>query len=114
MMPTYVFTCDTCGATSEVFRPMADRSNQEVCSCGHDMRRDYAAELGGVQTDWDEPLLSNAAGVHPEQVVEERKVARERGIPVDYLPDGRAVFKSHASRRKALRMMGLVDKDSYI
>lgn len=46
------------------------------------------------------PMLSDAVGVHPDQIPEARRVAREQGVPTDFNEDGRVVFRSRAHRKK--------------
>jgi len=63
--------------------------------------------------EWTDELESNAAGVMPNQVAEARAFAKARGIEIGYKNDGTALFKSHNSRKRALRALGLMDKSAW-
>ena len=41
-MPIYEFVCDKCGLGTEVFRPMSEAGEKQVCECGETMRRKFA------------------------------------------------------------------------
>lgn len=113
-MPTYCFRCNKCDQTKEVFRQRMDPPKGPTCPNGHKaMVRDFKAERYGGMTDWTEPLESVGAGVMPDQVAEARQVARDKGIPIEYKSDGTALFRSKRSRDRALKKLGLVDKDAY-
>lgn len=109
-MPIYCFTCEECDETHDLHRPMESRDEPADCpACGNPMARDRAAELGGVQTDWTHPILSEAAGVAPEQVAEARRVNKDH----KYTDDGRMIFTSKKHRQKCLRDIGMVDRDGF-
>jgi hypothetical protein len=59
------------------------------------------------------PLLSDAAGVHPDQIPTMAAEARKRGVPTDYTPDGRVVFRDPHHRRDYLKAFGMHDRASY-
>lgn len=73
--------------------------------------RDFTALRIGAQTEWTEPLLSDAAAVHPEQIPEARADSVRRGVPTDFAPDGRAIFTSRSHRKRYCRAIGLHDND---
>jgi hypothetical protein len=73
------------------------------------MTRDVAAEYGGMQTEWTEPLYSDAAGVHPDQIAE----CKARFSHHEFTQDGRMIFRSKSHRDRCLRDIGMVDKDGF-
>ncbi|HPP02744.1 MAG TPA: hypothetical protein PLX83_19330 [bacterium] len=77
--------------------------------------RDWLAEHSQtVHCPGNWPLLSDAAGVHPSQIREAEEHATRNGVPTQFTPDGRAIFTSPTHRRKYLKLIGLVDKNSYL
>ena len=112
-MPLYYYLCEKCGHAKQEVRPIDQRGTPSLCSCGSVLIRDYAREAGATITDWTDPILSDGAGVHPDQVGEARAEAKKHGIPVEYTSDGRAIFTSHTQRKKALKKLGLVDLDGF-
>jgi hypothetical protein len=65
--------------------------------------------FGGTPTSgW--PILSDALGVHPKQREEHERLAREKGVPTETLPDGRVVLTDRAHRKRYLRAFGFHDK----
>ena len=56
------------------------------------------------------PMLSEAAAVHPEQVEEAIQSARAKGIPTEFIPDGRVIFRDRAHRRAYLKAYGFHDR----
>lgn len=57
------------------------------------------------------PIYSDALAVHPEQVAEATDSARARGVPTDFLPDGRPQFRDRAHRRQYMKAYGCHDRD---
>lgn len=116
-MPTYSFTCESCGRTQEVFRSVAERNSPLLCGCNKTMTRDFACTqeeellaakpgLGarriGLRTY---PRKSDAMGVHPSQVKEAQDYMKSVGVPTEFTKDGRPVLrtkgheKAHAEAR---------------
>lgn len=58
------------------------------------------------------PLASDAMAVHPKQVKEAREDAVKKGVPVDFLEDGRPVFTSRKQRADYLKAYGFHDRDA--
>lgn len=117
-MPIYTYQCDHCGRQDDDYRPMEKRNEPMRCPqldgatgpCPGLMRRHHASELQGTpQTDWTEPVYSEAAGVHPDQVPEMRR----RFPHHEFTKDGRMIFRSRAHQKRCLRDIGMIDKDSY-
>lgn len=110
-MPVYCYKCPECGQIEEAVRTIEGRGDCPECPhCdGVATERAIGEEQGAVQTEWVEPIYSDAAGVHPDQVPE----ARNRFKNHEYADDGRMIFRSHAHRRQCLKDIGMFDKDAY-
>lgn len=52
------------------------------------------------------PQPSDALAVHPKQVKEATEYARSRGVPTDYLPDGRPLVRSCAHQKALAKLSG--------
>ncbi len=110
-MPTYVFKCGVCHATSDVMRPVDRRNDPLDCpDCGVKMARDLVAEQCATRGDYTDEILSDAAGVMPSQVAEHRRLFPD--VPITN--DGRIVFTSHNQRRRVLKRLGMVDRDGFL
>ena len=57
------------------------------------------------------PLKSEALAVHPSQIAEARESALKRGVPTDFTPSGRVIFRDRAHRRAYMKAYGYHDKD---
>lgn len=76
--------------------------------------RDIASEhRRTVATSSGWPLMSDAAGTHPDEIPKAMDEMRRKGVNLNYTKDGRAIFENAAHRRKALRAMGLQDMQGY-
>lgn len=62
-----------------------------------------------TQAAW--PILSDAVGIHPDQVDEAREECKRLGVPTDFKDDGRVVFTSRAHRKEYLRAHGYYDRN---
>jgi len=56
------------------------------------------------------PIKSDALAVHPRQVKEATEDAKKKGVPVDFMPDGRPVFTSRTQRKRYMLAYGFYDK----
>ena len=109
-LPVYCYTCPKCQNVQEEFRSIDQRADPLACEeCASAMERDISEELGGVQTDWAEPIYSEAAGVGPEQVAQARAVNKNH----EYTDDGRMIFRSKGHRKQCLKDLGMVDRDGF-
>ncbi len=61
-------------------------------------------------TGW--PLKSDALGVHPRKVGEAHADARAKGVPTDFTPGGRPIFRDRNHRRQYLRAYGYYDRNA--
>ncbi len=112
-MPIYCFQCDECGRRSEIFRhtPLTDAV---MCGeCGEGMRRDWSAEASRPRAAECGEIRSLAAGVMPQQASAAEQQLHARGIGgVRFDPrTGDALFANRPARLKAIKAMGLRDRD---
>jgi hypothetical protein len=111
-MPTYTFVCKTCGQNKEIVRPMKDSSLPVFCDKDNtEMFRNLNADFGKQHFGDIWPMVSYAAGVHPDDVPAEQKFDREHGVPTEYR-DGDPVFTSPAHRKKYCEAHGLFDRNA--
>lgn len=112
-MPAYCFTCPDCNADFERIAPVSKARTTVACTvCGGKALRDYVREHHGVAHkpgNW--PMVSDAAGVHPDQVVEAAQEAEKRGVPTEFNSSGQAVFTSPLHRKRFCEAHGMYDKN---
>lgn len=73
-MPVYSFICSECGDKQEVTRSMKTSDKVQLCICGADMFRDFAADqirAGGK--DYSKPIHSDALAISPRQCAEHKR-----------------------------------------
>ena len=58
------------------------------------------------------PLASDALAVHPKKVKEAREDAIKKGVPTDFLADGRPVFRTRQHRASYLKAYGFFDRNA--
>lgn len=83
--------------------------------------RDRRAELAGStisirgqgRNTRTYPMTCYASGVHPDQAGDLRQYLQERGCPTEVTPQGDPVYTSAAHRKKALKLRGLHDRNSF-
>ena len=93
---------------------------------GSHATRDYRAEgVSGRVVGTKNPIKGKtkrpwpmspcfASGVHASQASELRKHLKDRGCPTEVTKDGDPVYTSAAHRKKALRIRGMHDRNSFI
>lgn len=74
----------------------------------HELAESAPLRAGGHHC-W--PMCSDAAGVHPDQVAEAQAAATGLGVPTEFTPDGRAVFRSPRHRKLYCEAVGLYDRN---
>ncbi len=84
--------------------------NREVSKDDFDLAFPPVKDAGGSGLFGWKPILSEALAVHPEQVQEAIEDAKKKGVPTDFLPDGRAVLTSRSHRKAYLRAYGFHDR----
>lgn len=123
-MPRYEYVCSRCDHREDQVRTVAARDEVRQCTaCAPErellkaagvapmpayMRRDAVASMQPhTDTGYQSPLLSNSAGINPEQIPEMRR----RFPHHEFHPDGRMIFNSHAHRERCLRDIGMYDRN---
>lgn len=56
------------------------------------------------------PIISDALAVHPKQVGDAVADAKAKGVPTDFLPDGRPILTSRSHRKAYLKAYGFHDR----
>jgi len=118
-MGTYCYRCPD-GTLIEQMYPRGEAPDTVVVN-GITAYRDRQVELGALSItvprrgiagrSW--PMTCPASGVHPRQAGELRELLKKKGCPTEVTPDGDPIYTSPAHRRKALRLRGLHDKNSF-
>jgi hypothetical protein len=118
MMPFYIYKDEKTGEKVEIMMSMSEMLRRQrpdktiVHDDGRVLIRDVVSEHRGTSHSsgtW--PLLSDAAGVHPNQVNEAMEHASRNGVPTRFHPEtGQAIFESRGHRKAFLRMRGMYDK----
>lgn len=76
--------------------------------------RDIDAEHGKKPTRFSGwPILSDALGVHPEQIPEAQRELQQHGIHAEFTPDGRMQIESRAHQKQILRATKFCDLAGY-
>lgn len=68
--------------------------------------------IGGSAPCFFKPIVSDALAVHPRQVKEATEDARRKGVPTDFQPDGRPIFRTRQHRSEYLRRYGFYDRQA--
>lgn len=110
----YCYQCKTCNVKIEVSKRIAEIDRPELCPvCQFAMTRDFVAEHGGkkqVRGDiW--PMVSEMAGINPDQIKEYQEYDKMKGVPTQYTPEGDVVFTSRSHRKKYLAAHHLHDRN---
>lgn len=110
-MPLYEFKCDSCGFSSSEFRTVAERDQTVMCpKCAGTCSRDKIASMRPhTETGYQTEMLSDALGVHPDQIPE----AMARFPEHRFAPDGRMRIGSHQEFKRVLKDLGMKDFRSY-
>lgn len=111
-MPTYTYKCKA-GHHHDRIRTIGDRDAICPCpKCGKRAKRDVVASMEGqASTDQEyvTPVYSNALAVPPSQI----RQAQKRFPHHEFAPDGRMILRSHNHRKRVMRELGYMDRDSY-
>lgn len=113
-MPMYMYRCSKCNEiTQRTFSVKARKASVQCHTCQDVAYRDYGAEHGSVPHhpgNW--PLLSDAAGVNPDQIGQAREYAAKVGVPTEFTRDGRAILTSAEHRKRYCEAHGLFDRNA--
>lgn len=108
-MRRYSYNCEACGWERCRYFEKGTEPQTILCeNCGE--RADRVIRIGGTPSSSGWPLISEAAGVHPNQIKAARESDIKNGVPCDFTSDGRRIFNDRAHRRDWLRSVGLVDR----
>lgn len=118
-MPVYCYECSRCGGVTEMLRFNPDSESGLTpggvrCEhCGGAARRSYQAEAGRPRAAGCGEIRSMAAGVLPEHAAQAQRGLTARGIDgVRFDPaTGDAIFRDRQSRLRAIKAMGLHDRN---
>lgn len=124
-MPIYCYSTEY-GEVHELEFPMGEAPERVELLAGHVIvTRDYQAEgVGGVVIGSDNPVKSRprrswpmepclASGVHASQAQELRDHLTAHGCPTEVTPAGDPIYTSAAHRKKALKIRGMHDRNSF-
>lgn len=59
------------------------------------------------------PRVSEALGVHPGQIIEERSWLKSRGVDCEFNSEGQAIVRSQAHQRQLAKAYGIKDRGDY-
>lgn len=111
-----LFRCDECGEPT--WRDPTNHESKGDCRACAVARPEDDAPIPG---DWSRgqpehqsnmkrmqtgEALSNAYGVHPSQIDEAKRAYADKGVKVDFAPDGRAKITSHKHERQIKKALG--------
>lgn len=67
----------------------------------------------GPGGNWSRPVISDALAVHPNQVQEAEASAKKKGVPTEFLADGRPVIRSKEHKRAYCKAYGFLRRDEF-
>ena len=92
---------------------MGDAPKSILLDDGRVALRDFAAEHTSRRAGSGWPMTCFASGVHASQADELRRYLADRGCPTEVTRDGDPVYTSASHRKKALKLRGMYDRQSY-
>lgn len=69
-----------------------------------------APSASGFNFEPGDELVSSSLGVHPDQIPEASRLAKQAGVPVNFTPDGDVIFESYQHRDKYAKTIGKFSK----
>jgi putative FmdB family regulatory protein len=109
-MPVYCYKCEKCGSVQDEYFKRAGKKFVKCNLCGEKSSRDLSSQfVNSPEKEYDRPVLSEAMGVHANQVAQHRQDHPD--IPIT--DDGRVICRSHAERKRIMKKLGFIDRDSY-
>lgn len=104
------------GKVVEITKPEVVAACEEIEAGTNPFKRELFAEdsLPGKRTRrqiarW--PIVSQAAGIDPEDIPTEQNYLAQHGVKTEYTSEGCPIFRDRAHRREHLRLAGLYDRD---
>jgi len=112
-VPFYCYSTGS-GPVVELMFPMGKAPKTITLDDGVVAGRDFQAErcaFSGTPGQW--PIECDASGVHPAQRKAAYQESVRNGVPTLFTDDGRAVLRDKGHRKKYLKSLGIVDRNSY-
>lgn len=117
-MPFYVYRDQSTGEKVEIMMTVSEMARRQrkdgtIVHEGRTLLRDIVSEhRSAPQTSSCWPMMSDAAGVHPEQCGKAYEESVRIGAPTRFHPEtGQAIFESRGHRRAYLRAKGMFDRN---
>ena len=85
--------------------PIGDATSQVVFD------RDYskaAAAVIGIGAGW--PIVSDALGIHPDEVARIGRELHEHGVTTQFTSEGQPIFENREHRRRYMKQVGAFDR----
>lgn len=118
-MPTYCYRRDDTGEIEEVDMSFASHQRRQKkgrlkLADGVMGTRDFRAEHTRTDGTGDRayPILSDAMGVHPDQVGVAREHAKRHDVQTDFTRDGRPVLRDRKHRKRYAELIGMFDRNA--
>jgi hypothetical protein len=116
-MATYCYSTDD-GETVERQFPLGKAPRTVSVERGKGQwvlaHRDFRAEHGQRSSLGDlYPTISVSMGVHPNEIEQTKRQLAAAGIPTEFDARGNAKIESYSHRKKLMKHVGMVDKDTY-
>lgn len=109
-MPIYTYRCQ-CGVAFDEPSSIGARDTPRACpKCGQLAGRDAVASMHPhTDTGYQVEMLSDALGIHPDQIPESKR----RFPHHDFAPDGRMRIRSHQEFKRVLKDLGYHDNRGF-
>lgn len=110
-MPRYCFKNEDGDVIARVYR--MGKAPKSFTLKGKKFTRDIRSEhCSHVSVAGNWPQHSDAAGVAVSQIKDASRKMAEAGCPTEFDSQGRAIFTSRGHRNRALRVMGMYDRNA--
>ena len=111
-MPLYCYSTPT-DEVVELFYPMGKAPEHVVLENNAIAVRDFGAEHAPRQAGGGWPIKCVASAVKPNQAQALRDLFKREGLSVQVTNDGRPIYENAQHRKRALKVRGFHDNDSY-
>jgi hypothetical protein len=112
-MPLYSYSNDEREHTVQKYYSMKDDIPREIEHEGATYFRDIGADHSKVRHYpgcW--PQVSTAFGIPPEDIAKAKDAAKRDGFDIDFTPEGNAIFRDRAHRKRACGLFGYYDRNA--
>ena len=110
-MPIYCYETEMGDIVEQIFD--VGKAPPVILVEGIQATRCMGAEGASVPSKIGWPITCFASGVNAMDAGALRDHLKEKGVPTEVTPDGDPVYTSHAHRKKALKVRGLIDRAGY-